>query len=108
MIWAVEELSCPPDCLLIDAFALRDCPLHQRSIIRGDQLSLSIASASIVAKVSRDRLMQSADRVYPGYGFGLHKGYGTGHHQKALREIGPCEYHRISYQPLRAEWSPRP
>ena len=106
MLRAVEDLSSPPDCLLIDAFSLKSCSLHQRSIIRGDSICLSIASASIVAKVSRDRLMQSAERVYPGYGFRQNKGYGTDLHRKALESQGPCSYHRRSYEPVRTERSP--
>lgn len=102
MAWAVDDLSGSPDCLLIDAFTLRGCPLPQRAIIRGDSRSLSIAAASIVAKVTRDRLMDAADRVYPGYRFGLNKGYGTEAHRKALRERGPCQYHRRTYGPIRA------
>lgn len=105
MLWAVEELSTPPDCLLIDAFCLRECRLPQRSIVRGDSLSFSIASASIIAKVARDRLMHSAERVYPGYSFNLNKGYGTALHRKALQTMGPSDYHRSSYEPVRMEWT---
>jgi ribonuclease HII len=102
MRWAVEDMTCGPDCLLIDAFTISDCLLPQRALIRGDALCLSIAAASIVAKVARDRLMQAAERIYPGYGFSLNKGYGTAGHRSALHEIGPCDYHRRSYEPIRA------
>ncbi len=103
MLWAVEDLAQEPDALLIDAFSLRGCTLHQRSIIHGDCVSLSIASASIVAKVSRDQLMCSAETLYPGYGFRIHKGYGTELHRRALERYGPCSYHRRSFEPVRAE-----
>ncbi|MGI5837034.1 MAG: ribonuclease HII [Chloroflexota bacterium] len=104
MLWAVEELSVKPDCLLIDAFRLRNCDLPQRPLIRGDSLSLSIASASIIAKVTRDRLMCFADRVFPGFGFINNKGYGTGLHKNALQTLGPCSYHRCSYEPVKRKW----
>ncbi|HZK66620.1 MAG TPA: ribonuclease HII [Chloroflexota bacterium] len=100
MLWAVDELSCRPDCLLIDAFYLRGCSLHQRPIIRGDNISLSIAAASIVAKVARDKLMRAASAAYPQYGFSLHKGYGTRLHQQAIHLHGPSPYHRWSFQPI--------
>lgn len=104
MLWAVDELSVQPDCLLIDAFRLQNCDLPQRPLVFGDSLSLSIASASIIAKVTRDRLMCSAERVYPGFGFVQNKGYGTGLHKKALQALGPCSYHRCSYEPVKREW----
>ena len=102
MLWAVEDMDRQPDCLLIDAFALRGCALHQRPVIHGDCISLSIAAASIVAKVARDLMMQAADAVFPGYGFQLHKGYGTDYHKKALERLGPCRYHRCSFEPIHA------
>lgn len=74
----------------------------QRSIVRGDGLSLSIAAASIVAKCFRDELMEGCDLDYPGYGFARHKGYGTREHQEALARLGPCPIHRKSYAPVRA------
>ena len=76
--------------------------IPQRSIIKGDGLSMSIAAASIVAKCFRDSLMEGYDLVYPGYGFARHKGYGTKEHQKALAKLGPCPIHRRSYAPVRA------
>jgi ribonuclease HII len=69
-------------------------------VIGGDRLSLSIAAASILAKVARDRLMAEADDLYPGYGFAQHKGYGTKAHQRALERLGPCPIHRLSYKPV--------
>lgn len=104
MLWAVEDLVCGPDCLLIDAFTLRDCRLPQRAIIRGDVISLSIAAASIIAKVTRDQMMRAADGLFPGYGFHLNKGYGTELHRRALDEKGPCDYHRRSFHPIKSEW----
>ena len=98
---AVEHLACPPDFLLIDALALPEIPLPQRSIIRGDQLSLSIACASIVAKVSRDRYMVELDSSYPGYGLARHKGYPTRGHLLSLRRLGLSLIHRQSFAPVR-------
>lgn len=97
MIKAVNALSPVPSCLLIDAVALEDCPLPQCSIIHGDALSVSIAAASIVAKVTRDRLMEEYDAIWPGYGFARNKGYGTAEHIAALKKSGPCPIHRRSF-----------
>jgi len=104
MIWALDDMAVRPDGLLIDAFPIRGCPLPQRPIVHGDTLSLSIAAASIVAKVSRDHMMIAADRVFPSYGFALHKGYGTTAHRQALEREGPCTFHRFSFSPLRDDW----
>ena len=101
MYRAMMELSRSPECLLLDAFTIRGCTVHQRPIIRGDQISLSIASASIIAKVSRDRIMQAAHYVYPGYGLAINKGYGTRRHAEAIQLLGPSSYHRESFQPIR-------
>jgi ribonuclease HII len=101
MRWAIEDMRDPPDCLLLDAFSIRDCTLSQRPIIRGDQKSLSIAAASIVAKVTRDRIMRAADSIYPGYALSENKGYGTRTHREAVTQIGPCAYHRRSFGPIR-------
>lgn len=100
MTIAVLSLAYPPDALLIDAVQLREVPLPQRAIIRGDSASLSIAAASIVAKVTRDRRMATAERAHPGYGFAQHKGYGTTAHHAALRACGPCALHRLTFQPV--------
>jgi len=102
MRWAVEDLVQQPDCLLIDAFRIRGCAMHQCPIVHGDCISLSIAAASIVAKVARDLLMRAADAVYPRYGFALHKGYGTELHRETLNRLGPCMYHRHSFGPVRS------
>lgn len=97
---AIAHLPTSPDSLLIDALTLRELNLPQKSIIRGDSKSLSIAAASIVAKVERDRLMSNLSEEYPDYGFESHKGYGTERHLAAIRRLGPCPEHRMSFSPL--------
>ena len=97
MMMAVEQLSSTPQFLLVDAVKLPDLKLPQRAIIRGDKLCLSIACASIVAKVARDRMMADFDISYPGYGFSKHKGYGTREHMLSLQKLGPCPIHRRSF-----------
>lgn len=101
MCFAVESLSRFPDFLLLDALGLPAVDLPQRSIIRGDNLSLSIAAASIIAKVTRDRLMMELDGHFPGYGFARNKGYGTQEHLDSLQRLGPCPIHRRSFSPIR-------
>lgn len=96
---AVLLLQPAADHLLIDAVRL-DCELPQRAIIHGDALSASIAAASILAKVERDRLMCQWDPVFPEYGLASHKGYSTPHHLAALRELGPTPLHRQSFAPV--------
>ena len=98
---ALAELTEPPDYLLIDAVRLRDVPVPQKAIIRGDLTVLSIACASVVAKVTRDRIMLELDERYPGYQFGRHKGYGTRAHLECLRTCGASGIHRMTYSPLR-------
>jgi ribonuclease HII len=98
---AVEALATKPQHLLIDARKLREVPLPQTSIIKGDAKSLSIAAASILAKTARDALMRQMDLDHPGYGFAKHKGYPVKEHLKALREIGVCPEHRRSFAPVR-------
>ena len=98
---AVEKLPLTPDFLLIDALPLPEISLPQRSIFHGDQLSLSIACASIVAKVARDHLMIKLDRVYPGYGLARHKGYGTEDHISCLYRMGLSPIHRRSFHPVK-------
>jgi ribonuclease HII len=100
MTIALLALPCQPQALLIDALPLPSLALPQTVLIRGDSRSLSIAAASIIAKVTRDRLMQTAEQAYPGYGFAGHKGYGTAVHQAALARLGPCTLHRRTFQPL--------
>ncbi|PDW02808.1 ribonuclease HII [Candidatus Viridilinea mediisalina] len=97
---ALLQLQQPADALLIDALRLPMLDLPQEALIRGDSCSLSIAAASLVAKVTRDRLMQTADRAYPVYGFAAHKGYGTARHQRALAQHGPCALHRRTFAPI--------
>ncbi|MBW6474630.1 MAG: ribonuclease HII [Anaerolineaceae bacterium] len=98
---ALGQLSATPDHLLIDALLLPDLNLTQTALIKGDQRSLSIAAASILAKTTRDALMRQEDDSYPVYGFSRHKGYGTRFHRQALTENGPCAIHRMSFRPLR-------
>ena len=98
---AVAKLSCRPDALLIDAMDLSDLGFPCKSLIRGDERCGSIAAASIVAKVTRDRLMSRMDRRYPGYGFARNKGYGTREHIAWLRRFGPCAIHRKNFAPVR-------
>lgn len=98
---AVMSLPRTPDFLLIDGRVKVDLPLRQKSIIKGDAKSASIAAASIVAKVYRDRWMERLDGLYPEYGFCRHKGYGTKIHLKKLQEKGPCPVHRRSFEPVR-------
>jgi ribonuclease HII len=98
---AISQLGLPPDFLLIDYLNLTELSIPQKSITRGDTLSLSIAAASIVAKVTRDRLMIQLDARYPGYGFARHKGYGTRQHRESLVRLGPSPIHRLSYAPMR-------
>jgi ribonuclease HII len=98
---ALEAVDCLPDYLLLDSIYWPDLTIPHQSIIKGDALSLSIASASVLAKIFRDDLMREYDLLYPGYGFGQHKGYGTPQHQAALRQHGPCPIHRRSFAPIR-------
>ena len=101
MCQAVEQLACSPDFLLIDWLTLPQLPISQKGITRGDKLCLSIACASIIAKVTRDRIMVELDGHYPGYGLSRHKGYGTKQHFSCLRQQGPSPIHRYSFAPLR-------
>ncbi len=94
---AIAGLSVKPDLLLIDAVHIPDIDIPQVSIIKGDCQSVSIAAASIVAKVTRDRIMEEMDKKYPGYGFGSNVGYGSAEHIKAIKEMGPCEIHRKTF-----------
>jgi ribonuclease HII len=97
---AVEGLSMTPDHCLIDGLPVRDFPWPHDGIVKGDGLSLSIAAASIIAKVTRDRLMLEMDARFPHYGFANHQGYGTKKHLEALRIHGPCCHHRRSFEPV--------
>ena len=98
---AVAALGDPqPDLALVDGNPVKGLPIPHRAIVKGDASSLSIAAASIVAKVTRDRWMDEQDALYPGYGFSRHKGYGTDAHLDALRRLGPCPIHRRSFGPV--------
>ena len=101
MTHALEKLNPEPDFLLVDAVNLSYMDKPCMSIIKGDQISLSIATASIVAKVLRDRLMEQAEQQYPGYGFGQHKGYPTKLHVSNLYRLGATPIHRTSFAPVR-------
>jgi ribonuclease HII len=99
---ALANLSIPPDYLLLDYLRLPDIDLPQDAFARADNLSLTVAAASVIAKVTRDRLMVEFSQKYPGYDFDRHKGYGTPVHRAALAKQGPCPLHRMSYKPLKA------
>ena len=94
---AMAQLDPKPELALIDGNRSRDFGLPVRTIVKGDSLSASIAAASILAKVTRDRYMEELDKTYPQYGFAVHKGYGTKRHYAALTEFGPCEEHRQTF-----------
>lgn len=94
---SIEQLSITPGQLLVDAVRIPGVQIPQESIIKGDEKSISIAAASIIAKVTRDRMMCAYDELFPGYGFSKHKGYGTPEHIQALQAMGPCPLHRRSF-----------
>jgi ribonuclease HII len=98
---ALERLAITPQHILVDSRTIPGFPQPQNSFDKGDGINFSIASASIVAKVYRDRLMTDLDAQYPGYGFANHKGYATPEHQRAIRELGPCVIHRRSFDYIR-------
>ncbi len=98
---AVEQLDGQVDALLIDHVRLPDIQLPQRAIPKADVHCLSVAAASIVAKVKRDQLLVRLDEDFPGYGLARHKGYGTRQHREALQKLGPTPIHRVSWRPLR-------
>lgn len=103
---ALANLAIPADGLLIDALTLPAVSLPQRVLVRGDARCLSIAAASIVAKVTRDHLMVDLDVAHAGYGFAQHKGYGTPQHRRALERLGACAIHRQSFAPVRRTFRP--
>ncbi|MBI5802590.1 MAG: ribonuclease HII [Verrucomicrobia bacterium] len=98
---ALSQSPQPPAHVLVDGLHVRSIRMSQTAIVKGDSLSYSIAAASILAKVTRDRLMQEFDAQFPGYGFARHKGYGTSEHLGAIRCLGPCPIHRRSFSPFR-------
>ncbi len=98
---ALQSLPAAPSHALVDGLPPRGLPFPSEAIVHGDSLSLSIAAASVMAKVARDRIMSEFDLLYPEYGFGKHKGYGSPAHIQALLEHGPCPIHRRSFRPVR-------
>lgn len=98
MTRALDRLSMDPDFVLVDGFPIRDCPFEQKAIKGGDGLSMTIAAASILAKVSRDRIMVDLHREFPRYGFDRNMGYGTADHREAISKYGPCPAHRRSFR----------
>ena len=94
---AVSQLSVRPDLALVDGNRAPKLSLPVKTVVKGDSLSANIAAASILAKVTRDCLLEELDTQYPAYGFAVHKGYGTKRHYEALREFGPCPVHRLSF-----------
>ncbi|MBI5057574.1 MAG: ribonuclease HII [Nitrospirae bacterium] len=101
MKMAVEDLKIRPDILLIDAVKLKDVPINQRSMIKGESISASIAAASIIAKVVRDDIMHDYHAKYPVYNFSGHKGYSTKEHMECIQQHGPCPIHRKSFRKVR-------
>lgn len=95
------------DFILVDGLPVKTLPCPSQAVVKGDAKSASIAAASILAKVTRDSMMEEYARLYPGYGFEEHKGYGTAKHIRALTELGPCPIHRRSFAPLREMLSPK-
>jgi ribonuclease HII len=103
MLRALERLACAPAFALIDGNRLpRPLPCPARAVVEGDAVAPAISAASIIAKVTRDRMMRELDVHWPGYGFAQHKGYPTPAHCEALRRLGPCPHHRRSFAPVRA------
>ena len=100
MARALQNIEPVPEYALVDGLAVKGLPCPSHAIIKGDSKSLSIAAASIIAKVTRDRIMKEMDKQYPRYGFAGHKGYGSRKHMQALFEYGPCSEHRMSFRPV--------
>ncbi len=98
---ALQGLGVAPECVLVDGNHVTKAPYKQIAVVDGDAKSFSIACASVVAKVTRDRLMEEYDEMYPRYGFAQHKGYGTPVHAAALKQYGPCRIHRKSFGPVK-------
>ena len=107
MARALLNLPMMADLALVDGLPVEGLPCPSESIVRGDSLSLSIAAASIIAKVERDTCMREFDLAYPEYGFAGHKGYGTENHLRALSMYGPCPMHRFSFRPVREAFEAR-
>jgi ribonuclease HII len=98
---AIDKLSCIPDFVLVDGMIIPELSIPQKGIIKGDKLSLSIACASIIAKVTRDRMMVELNDSYPRYGLSRHKGYGTKYHLDCLDKYGPSPIHRFTFAPVK-------
>jgi len=96
---ALEQLSLTPEHLLVDYLVLPEIPIAQTALVKGDQRSLSIAAASILAKTARDSRLRHLEQEYPGYGLASHKGYGTAAHLAALKRLGPSPIHRLTFNP---------
>jgi ribonuclease HII len=101
MNMALAQLRPAPEHVLVDGLPVKSMSLPQTALVSGDALSFSIGAASILAKVSRDRLMVQLDQTYPGYGFAQHKGYATAEHVAAIKALGVCPIHRQSFSPCR-------
>jgi ribonuclease HII len=106
MVRAVARLKTRPDFLLVDGITPVPLPLRQQTLKQGDSRSLSVAAASVVAKVVRDRIMDAYDRLYPGYGFSSHKGYGSSEHLRAIARLGPSPLHRRTFGGVREHVTP--
>jgi ribonuclease HII len=98
---ALDQLKPPPEHVLVDGRPVKSMRFPNTPLVKGDARSYSIAGASVLAKVTRDRLMREFDQLYPGYGFADHKGYGTPQHLAAIQSLGPCPIHRRSFAPFR-------
>jgi ribonuclease HII len=96
----LEEQGHPPVHALVDGLLAKGLPVEQTALVGGDGLSLSIAAASILAKVTRDRIMEGIDREFPEYGFAIHRGYATADHLAMLKKHGPCPHHRLGFAPV--------
>ncbi len=101
---AISQLKKKPDLLLVDGTGINKLGIEAICVVKGDQKSRCIAAASILAKVTRDRLMEEYNEAHPDYGFDQHKGYGTKLHEQALVKHGPCDLHRLSYTPVYQYW----
>jgi ribonuclease HII len=103
---ALAQLQPPPEHVLVDGRPVKSMSFPHTALVKGDARSYSIAGASVLAKVTRDRMMHEFDRLYPGYGLAEHKGYGTPQHLAAIQSLGPCPIHRRSFAPLRPQATP--
>lgn len=100
---ALAQLQPQPQHVLVDGRPVKSMTLPQTALVKGDSRSYSIAAASVLAKITRDRMMVEFDAKFPGYGFAIHKGYGVPQHLAAIERLGPCPIHRMSFAPLKAK-----